>query len=216
MTGLTIIPAVDDTNIIDRNGDIVAMVVAWQYIQSNMVFPVFAIARSGLRKDEAIWYGNGKVEHPDSRRVFEDNDAWVAWAEDNVKEDAEQPAEQPVESKPAAAATTKPAATSTKPAASANGDCSTPIKFGTKTYSTKSYWVWPDMKVIFEIEGGSVYPVDPRVEKIKRDEFAQLKRDGFDKIDPASGVIPGTDEEHGEDQSEPDTGTDEDEDMDVV
>lgn len=211
MTGVTIIPAADDTNIIDRDGNAVAMVVAWQYIQSNMVFPVFAFARSGVRSDEAIWHENGKVEHPASQRMFVDIDAWTAWAEDNVTEATEEAAQ----SKPAVAATTKPATPASKPAATAaaatTGSLS-PIKFGTKSYSTKSYWVWPDMKVIFEIEGGSVYPDDPRVEKIKRDDFAQAKRDGFDKIDPTSGVIPGDNE----DQSEGQTGTDDDEDMDVV
>lgn len=213
MTGITIIPAANDTNIVDRDGNAVAMVVAWQYIQTNMVFPVFAIARSGVRSDEAIWHENGKVEHPASQRMFVDIDAWTAWAEDNVTEATEQA----VESKPAAAATTKPAAPATKPAttaAPASTGSMTPITFGTKSYSTKSYWVWPDMKVIFEIEGGSVYPNDPRVEKIKRDEFAQAKRDGFDKIDPTSGVIPG---EHEQEQAEDQTEVvNDDEDMDVV
>lgn len=196
MTGINIIAAAKDTSIINRHGDIVATVVGWQYLQTNMVFPVFAIARSGVRADEAIWYENGGVEHPGSQKVFQDADAWVAWAEDNVKDaDAES---VPVGRKP-----------EVEPKGDSNG--MGPINFSKKKYATKSYWKWDGMRVIFEIEPDLPYPDDERITKIKRDEFAQLKREKWDKVDPHSGVT--TEAEADADQAEPDA---DDEDMDVV
>lgn len=194
MTGITIIPASGETTIIDEVGDNIAQVVAWQHIQGAMLFPMFAMNRPGVRNNEAIWHQDGTVTHPASQTLFPDVDTWTNWAKENgpLDKGTEEPAAAAnASSKPAGGKTTAP---NPVPITARPADTTSsfgPIKFGTKTYSTKSYWTWPNMKVLFEIEGGVPYPDDPRVEKIKRDEFAQLKRDGFDKIDPSSGVLNG-------------------------
>lgn len=64
-----------------------------------------------------------------------------------------------------------------------------PLHFGSQTYKTKSFWHWPDANAVFEIEGEQVYPSDPRAIKVKREEYAQFKRDGAVVIDPHAGVI---------------------------
>jgi hypothetical protein len=64
-----------------------------------------------------------------------------------------------------------------------------PLHFGSQTYKTKSFWHWPDANAVFEIEGEQVYPSDPRAIKVKREEYAQFKRDGAVVIDPHVGVI---------------------------
>lgn len=64
-----------------------------------------------------------------------------------------------------------------------------PLHFGSQTYKTKSFWHWPDANAVFAIEGEQVYPSDPRAIKVKREEYAQFKRDGAVVIDPHAGVI---------------------------
>jgi len=86
----------------------------------------------------------------------------------------------------------KPAEKASPTAAKSNAPQSNPtapLHFGAKVYATKSFWHWPDQNAVFEIEPNEPYPNDPRVKKVKRDEYAIFKRDGASKIDPHGGEV---------------------------
>lgn len=63
-------------------------------------------------------------------------------------------------------------------AATADEEDSLAIKFGEKTFSQKSYWAFKTLPRVFEIGAGEPLPTDSRVVKIKRDEFAEKRRNG--------------------------------------
>jgi hypothetical protein len=183
----SLISATPGTNLINAHGNIVAVIIAWQYLQGNMAFPLFACGRSGVAKEEAVFHPEGYITHPASQKVFESVDLWTAYIDGEA------------------------IVTDTSGTTEGTAPDNRPINFGTKSYSTKSYWHWPTANAIFEIEGKAEYPDDPRVLKIKREEFADLKRGGASKIDPHAGVI----QEDGPNEAAPAVDEDEDE-MDVV
>lgn len=155
------------TYLTHRDHGRLAVIVGFAYVQGNLAFPIFAVpTKSGVGPLEAIEHPDGAVSYPAKARTFESVTDWMSFVEDLDDETAE--AKKPVEG--------------TKPDDS-------PIKFGTKSNKTKSFWYWPTANAVFEIEGEAVLPDDKRVEKIKRDEFFNLKRDGAVKIDPHAGVI---------------------------
>lgn len=78
-----------------------------------------------------------------------------------------------------------------------------PLHFGNQSFKTKSFWHWPEANAVFEIEPEQVIPSDPRVKKVKRDEYAVFKRDGASLIDPHAGAdIEQPAEDEGEDFSD--------------
>jgi hypothetical protein len=186
----SLISATPGTNLINAHGNVVAVIIAWQYLQGNMAFPLFACGRSGVAKEEAVFHPEGYVTHPASHKVFESVDLWTAYidAEATVTDTSGQ---------------TEGTAPDTRA-----------IVFGTKSYSTKSFWHWPTANAIFEVEGKEPYPDDPRVLKIKREEFADLKRGGAAKIDPHQGVIQEDENDHAGEPLE--TSAPDDDDMDVI
>lgn len=209
----TLIPAVPPAKLLAHTGEAVAVIIGWQYLTGNYCFPVFAHARTGIRKNEAIQFEDGTVSHPDSKEVFPSSRDWVAFADaenlenqtgevDGAKAVTEAPkTTAAAPTKPAATATVKPAApkpAATKPEPKAP-PASDKLVFGTKAHKTKSFWHWPDANAVFEIEGENPYPTDPRVAKIKREEFFALKRDGAVAIDPHAGVIQDDDQSEEED-----------------
>lgn len=194
----TIIPANPGAFLLNATGERIAVIVAWAYVQGNRVDPIFDIARSGPMKNEAIQHSLHSVVHPDSKEFFNTVADWNAYA-------AEHNLDRIATPKAAPAATGKPAAAAQASAPPANEA----IKFGTKSYSTKSFWAWGDALAVFEIEAGQPYPHDPRVKKVKREEFFEFKRTGFAVIDPHVGLI----EEAEATEAAP---VEEDEDMDVV
>lgn len=182
----TLIPAEPGTYLIGPDCVTTAVIIAWQYIQGNDCLPVFSHARSGVLRQEAFLFPSGVVSHPASKMIFEDHRAWEAHASEfNLAESTEEIKEPVASTKPAAA---KPAATKPEPSHPAG------IIFGTKTQKTKSFWHWPDANAVFEIEGETALPNDPRAVKVKREEFFALKRDGAAKVDPHAGTIHEDDE----------------------
>lgn len=190
----TVIPAHPGTYLLDSGGSEIAVIIGWAHVQGNRLDPLFDIARSGPLISEAIQHPGGYVSHPSSKLLFVDASAWESYATENKLDKVAA-----VVTKPVDAAVNKPVETVGKPSAA--------LTFGTKSHKTKSFWHWPEMNAIFEIEGESPYPTDSRVTKIKRDEFAELKRQKLSVIDPHSGII---DEEPAVEAAE------EDDDMDVV
>lgn len=179
-------------------------VVGWCHVQGNLAFPIIGMAFGGMTHGKAIVTPDGYVTDPTHQMVFENVDEWIAFI-DRAKEP--KPREDTKVIDEALKADTAPKATAAKPSKPApTGQ----IEFGTKTFSTKSFWKVPEMEAIFEIEGGETYPKDARAEKIKRDDFAALKKAGWTKIDPRSGVL-----DEGEAEAET-TEEDEDDSMDLV
>lgn len=172
----TIIPAAPGTYIINSDGEQTDAIIAWIHVHGALLHPLFATSRSGPMKNEAYQLPLGDVLHPDSRTLFSDVADWESFATSNN-----------LDSTPAAATSKGPATTA---APAGDPGAHRPINFGTKTFKTKSFWHWPDGNSIFEIEPEMPYPDDPRVVKIKRDEYAEFKRQKqVDVIDPHSGVI---------------------------
>lgn len=168
---LNVFPAQPETTVIDANGNNVAHIIGWVLIQGAMAHPVFAVNRSGIAATEAIWHADGTVTHPHSQKFFEDADRWVAFIETETDVAETVTGEKPT-------GTTEGTAPDTSP-----------LVFGNKSNKTKSFWHWPVANAIFEIEGDAALPNDPRAVKVKREEFAELKRNGAVKIDPHAGII---------------------------
>lgn len=196
-------PAASGTLVVIRDheaalGHTFTPVVGWCHVQGNLAFPVLAMAFGGMTHGKAIVSPDGFVTDPTHGMVFENVDEWTAFI-DMAKEPTEASTTEAVID--AALKSGKPAAPETKPATTGK------IAFGTKSYSTKSFWKVPDMKAVFEIEGGEVYPKDTRAEKVKREDFMALKKEGYTKIDPRSGVL-----DESKDEPEPEVADEDDDD----
>lgn len=162
---MNLIPAAPGTRIVEYpSNEVVAIIVGYIHVQGTRVDPVTALARgSAIYAHEAIQFADGSLDYPAKGLHFERYADWEEYMSANAPKK-----EVPVDS----------------PAVDTS-----PLKFGDKTYNTKSFWHWDLANAIFEIEGGQPYPNDPRAVKIKRDEFAALKRDGAVKVDPHAGLI---------------------------
>lgn len=174
----------------DADGDYTTTpIIGWQHVSGNMCFPVFPTGSRSVGPGSVLAIPNGDdflYVHPTTQKCSSDLDFMSGIVSESLG-DAEESGEAP-------AATTKPGKPSAPITADGKPD-SKPINFGAQTYKTKSFWHWPVANVVFEIEGEHVVPSDPRVVKIKRDEYAKLKRDGAAKIDPHSGLIHGDTED---------------------
>lgn len=186
---MNVMSAPAGTHLWHRDHGRIAVIIGFAHVQGALGFPLYAIANApkGLGPMHAIEHPDGYVSYPaGDRQTFDSVDDWKSYVEDLEWDEAD----------PAAAAGSTVDA---KP-----GDSNRPLVFGTKSHKTKSFWHWADANAVFEIEGEQPYPNDPRVLKIKRDEYFNLKRDGASKIDPHAGTI--------EDEEEPETPAAEDED----
>lgn len=154
-------------------------VVGWAHVQGQLAFPILPIAFGGLTHGKCIVTPEGFVTDPTHGQVFDKIEDWIVFI-DKAKRKGDDPEPDGVATAAKDPAPTKPAAAKTAP--------SGPIVFGTKTYQSKSFWSYPEQNAIFELEGGVPYPKDDRVQKVTRDQFAALKRDGATKIDPNGQV----------------------------
>lgn len=176
-------------------------VVGWMNLTGTLAIPILPVGGQTVGPGSIIITPHNEFvtelfSHPSSGLVFDDLDA----AADHVGQYlAEHPL--PKQAEPAATATTTAAPKSNGP----QQDPKAPLHFGAKKYATKSYWSWPDQNAVFEIEAEAVYPSDARAKKVKREEYAALKRAGATKIDPHAGEVvddqteAAGDEETGED-----------------
>lgn len=166
-------------------------VVGWMNITGQLANPICPVPGVVVSKNSLIVIpaaGEWFWCHPDSGKVFTTGDAAEEFVGDYL---AENPMPKPMER---GAEPTKDQYAKPTP-----GPDTRPLHFGNQTYKTRSFWHWPDANAVFEIDGEQVYPSDARAVKVKRDEYAQLKRDGAVVIDPHAGVIeenePGAEED---------------------
>jgi len=176
----------------DADGDYTdTPILAWQHISGNMAFPIFPVGNRSVGPGSLIYIPDGMWSHPSSGTVLEDwTDARAHVADFMEQHPAEPRMEKPLPKDVPVQPDGKPDLR--------------PLHFGEQSYKTKSFWHWPTANVIFEIEGEQVYPSDPRVVKVKRDEWAKLKRDGASVIDPHHGVVQEPDEQDEQPEAEED------------
>lgn len=183
---MQLVAAAPNTRIVQYpSGLVAAVVVAWAHVQGSRVDPITPINRgTAIYPNEAIQFDNGEVVYPAKSLCFETFSDWESWMSENfdARDEGEpEKAAAPSDSKPSKPSAAKPAATKAPP--------SGPIIFGSKKYATKSFWSAPSLNAIFEIEGDQFYPADERCVKIKRDEFFELRKQGWSKIDPHQGEV---------------------------
>lgn len=176
-------------------------VIGWNHVQGNMAFPVCVMNHGGLTHGKAILHPEGFVTDSVNGLTFETEAAWLSFMKTAKPKSTQKPVDEPEDNRAANMpdedenddpdapeaddeATTFKGDTSSREPEPAGG-----IAFGKKTYSTNSFWHIPSANAIFQIEGGNVYPKDDRCEKIKRDDYAKLKKAGATVIDPHSGVV---------------------------
>ena len=173
-------------------------IVGWSNITGYLAMPILTVGGQTVGPGSIIITEHNEwvpllFSHQSSGMVFDNEEA----ARDHVAEYlTEHPMPEIPERASAAPAATTAATNSPRP------DPRAPLHFGAKKYATKSYWSWPGQNAVFEIEADAVYPSDDRVKKIKRDEYAALKRDGATKIDPHAGEIIGETEAPAEEAEE--------------
>jgi hypothetical protein len=157
-------------------------IIGWTYVTGNMGFPIFPVGGRSVGPHALIFVPVGDPDmniglwcHPSSQLATGDYaaaESVVVAAMETVGAPEPDLKDRPVD--PAGQPDMKP------------------IHFGAATYKTQSFWHWPTANAIFKIEPEHVIPSDARIVKIKRDEFAKLKRDGASVIDPHNGVISDT------------------------
>lgn len=216
---ITIFPAQPGTFMIERDPSVSpprlnkVPVIGWNHVQGNMAFPVCVMNHGGLTHGKAILHPEGFVTDSVHGLTFETEAEWMNYMKtakstskatsapqepDEPSEPAEMPGDAIDDADEAATAADEDVRNGEDDANDRVG----PIQFGRKTYSTNSFWSMPSANAVFQIEGGQHYPKDPRCEKVKRDEFAALKRAGATVIDPHSGEIGGAAEPEPEDDDD--------------
>lgn len=137
------------------------VVVGFVHVTGNRVDPVTLIALTGgLTENHGVQHPDGKVTHRNTGKLYDNADDW----RDALETEALVKEPEP-------------------------GPDTKPILWGDKSAKTKSYWAWHTASAVFELPGDHKYPNDTRIVKIKRDEFQELKRNGFVEMDPTTGVI---------------------------
>jgi hypothetical protein len=195
---VTIFPAQTGTFLIERDPATSPPVVThipvigWQHLQGNLAFPIAVMNHGGLTHGKAILHPNGYVSDPTHGLTFENLAEWLSFIKSAKPKAGPKMPQESGQSEPDNRAavmpdTPEPPKPRARPAApQATGGA---IQFGTKTFSTNSFWRLKSSNIdehdpIFQIEGGHAYPKDARCEKIKRDEYAALKKAGSPVIDP--------------------------------
>mgnify|MGYP003403051377 CR=1 FL=1 len=206
---ITIFPAQPGTFMIERDASVSPVrvvkvpVIGWNHVQGNMAFPVCVMNHGGLTHGKAILHPEGFVTDSVHGLTFETEAEWSNYMKTakatgkpaSAPQEPDEPAEMPGD------AIDDADEPDVENGEDAMNEKVGPIRFGRKTYSTNSFWSMPLAHAVFQIEGGQHYPKDPRCEKVKRDEFAALKRAGATVIDPHSGEIGGAAEPEDDDDA---------------
>lgn len=136
-------------------------VVAYTFVDGKIAFPITPMATGGLLKASRALLTSGMVIDRGFAIPFDGPAEWLAWAE-TVEPGEEEPEAEQV-------AQTAPKVSNSK------------FSTNRKTFASKSFWsrVTMDGKTeAVTIEPGWGLPLDAEGwEKIKRDDFANLKRD---------------------------------------
>lgn len=182
----------------DEDGDTKDIpIVGWMNITGQLALPLTPVPNPGTDKNTMVvvppadpvageWYFCHRATGTVCYENEDANSFMAGYLEENPM--------------PTAAEKAEPA--KTQKADPQPGPDTRPLHFGSQTYKTRSFWHWPDANAVFEIEGEQVYPSDPRAVKVKREEYAQFKRDGAVVIDPHAGVITEEAEDEGDDFSD--------------
>lgn len=141
-------------------------IVAWTHVQGNMAHPIFPVPGISVGPNTAIFFFES---------LADDNGLWLHPASGQTVDTADEIEAIVIEALGSIDLEGKPD--------------TRPIHFGAQTYKSKSFWHWPTANAIFTVEGEEVYPSDARVIKVKREEWAKLKRDGAVVINPHDGLI---------------------------
>lgn len=201
---MNIFPAQPGTFIVERDLTVSppvtvrVPVVGWNHVQGTMAFPIAVMNHGGLTHGKAILHPEGFVSDPTHGQVFTNLEEWETFmrtAKPGRKQAPPKPSDEQADDyletmEPADAYEAEQAEEEeVENGEDAANEAVGPIEFGTKSYKSRSFWKYPLAGAIFQIEGGEPYPKDDRVEKITRDEFAALKKDGYAVIDPTLGEV---------------------------
>lgn len=195
---MNIFPAQPGTYIVERDMTvsppitIKVPVVGWIHIEGTMAFPVSVMSHGGLTHGKAIQHPEGFISDPSHGMVFSSLEEWEAfmrtakpgWNQPKPMDEHADDYLDTMEQADAHEAELEEAEEEID-----NSGQVGPIEFGDKVYKSRSFWKYPQAGAIFQIEGGEPYPRDGRVEKITRDEFTALKKDGHAVIDPTLGEV---------------------------
>ena len=205
---ITIFPAQPGTFMIERDPSVSPPrviripVIGWNHVQGNMAFPVCVMNHGGLTHGKAILHPEGFVTDSVHGLTFETEAEWSNYMKTAKPGKARSAPQEPEDDDRASAMPDDASDDADGQQEGEDEDVRNgeddqnervgptgAIQFGKKTYSTNSFWSMPSANAIFQIEGGNVYPKDDRCEKIKRDDYAKLKKAGATVIDPHSGVV---------------------------
>lgn len=179
-------------------------VLGFLYVQQGPVYPLCAIAHSGLTRGRVLVTADGFVTDPSFGVVCGNVDEWMVlsatpgyWAKPEDKrhapakaapaaapaadegdgEDVTEPRLDPSTAAKLAAAGTALNGTPAKPAA---GRLPDKPKGKPQNFQTTSFWRVAGQNAIFIVEGGVDAPAknDTAFEKIKRDDYQALKKAG--------------------------------------
>lgn len=151
-------------------------IVGWAYVQGNRLDPLFdMVRRSGIGPNEGIRRVDEKgfavVSVPSLNELMLEDEFYSHMQSIAMSGGFEDLAES-------AAAVVETETKHLTPGAALS------INFTDDTFKTKSYWKFDDARSLFEIEKQTALPADKRCEKVSRDEYAALKKDGYKVIDP--------------------------------
>ncbi len=195
---MSVFAAQPDTMVIEIENPVVkpatvmfTPIVGWINLSGALAFPVCAIPGMALKHGRAVRHSNGYISDPTHGLCFKNQDEWLAFMRtaktpSGAKSSEQTQAGQYHRSQEILHPEADEELTNHEEPVAADP---TGITFGTKTYKTKSYWSMPDINAIFPIEGNVAYPADDRCVKVTREQFAELKREGSNVIDPHTGVI---------------------------
>jgi hypothetical protein len=184
-------------------------IIGWQHIQGNVAFPVCVINHGGLTHNKAILHPEGFVTDPVHGLVCGSIDEWMNFMKTAKSTDKvlnpPSPHTSPVDDPTEAAERARQARlmpdetprNKPGPAPKPKAAPSAGIAFGTKSFKTRSFWQCE--AGVFTVDGGEVYPKDPKCIKVTRNEYDAVRRDGAKVIDPHASPDLGDDEDDGMD-----------------
>lgn len=213
----TIFPAAPGTHLLERDPGTSPPavtripVIGWMYVQGTLAFPVCAMSHGGLTHGRAILHPDEFVTDPTHGLTFASVAEWMAFmktakpTEKAVERDSEDRAAQmPADDEDASDTSWRLSEAAPEPEDEdvRHGEAAGPaeaITFGSKAFTTNSFWAMPVENAIFQIAGGQPYPKDKRCTKIKRDDYMALKRAGYPVIDPHAAPAAPADDDDGMD-----------------
>lgn len=192
---ITIIPATDGNSVIERTPEkttIAYPIVAWQHLQGHWALPVTVVnVPGGLTVGKAVCHANGMVSDPSTGLVFTDIQEWEnavdrpGYAKAAKSLPTGEPADLKRERREDRDEGTESANEMPDDLPRAKAIPGKP-KGKPQVFTNKSFWreigdAPEESYSIFEVEGGTEAPAknDDRYEKIKRDDWQALKKDGI-------------------------------------